>query len=42
MANEDELSSEEDDEEIGGDLELDEEERQMLEMADMDDIEDLA
>lgn len=32
----------EDDEEIPGDLELNEEERAMLEMADLDDIEDLA
>ena len=31
----------EDDSEIGGDLELNEAERQMLEMADVDDIEDL-
>jgi hypothetical protein len=34
--------SEEDDSEIGGDLELDEEERRMLEMADIEDIEDIA
>ena len=32
----------EDDSVLGGDLELNDEERQMLEMADVDDIEDLA
>jgi protein MAK16 len=42
IADENEELSEEDDSEIGGDLELNEEERAMLEMADIDDIEDLA
>ena len=42
MADEDGELSSEDDSEIGGDLELNEEEKAMLEMADMDDIEDIA
>lgn len=41
IAEEDEELSSENDSEIGGDLELDDEERQMLEMADLEDIEDL-
>ena len=40
IAEEDEELSEEDDSEIGGDLEIDDEERAMLEMAEVDDIED--
>jgi len=42
IADENEELESEDDSVIGGDLELNEEERQMLEMADVDDIEDLA
>ena len=42
IADENEELSSEDEDQIGGDLELNEEERAMLEMADMDDIEDLA
>lgn len=42
MADENEELSSEDDSVLGGDMDLDEEERQMLEMAEVDDIEDLA
>ena len=42
IAGEDEELTSEDDSVLGGDLELDEEEQRMLEMADVDDIEDLA
>jgi hypothetical protein len=42
MADEDEELTSEDDSELGGDLELNAEEQAMLEMADLDDIEDLA